>query len=317
MRIWRDWAGPMIGLLVLTLSVRPASADEPVDTIQIPARPRCVDGTPKHFEESCAYLDRRDAVAAADAHAPRDALYGIYTFNTGTIGAELALDRDGWAGFRESSDAGVPFSGIVGRYRVSDDTLLVQLEPELGGHTAPTRLEYRIVRWGTHVFLLEPEQLTHIVATLNRDGLEQAALWLDWDMQRLRNRKDPLCGSPRLMGEWRRYLHARPLHVSLIDAKPDPTPQFGSLHAREYLIEIDSGRAQGLFPHMFLEGEATDSQHLHINATIERVDEHRAWGKLTVYPKLTTDSTDAFAVGKGTRLVSGEGWNPAACVPMR
>jgi hypothetical protein len=318
MRQWRfGLLGRTSGLIaLLAVGCAMAQADEP-EVVTLPPRPRCVDGEPKYFEESCAYLDRRNAIAADDAQAPQDALYGLYEFHTGTNGAELALDRDGWAGYHESSDGGVPISGVVGRYQERDGVLVVELERIASNPHAPTRLEYHVVRWGRHVFLFPAERLPQVVATLDRDGLEQASFDLQYDMQRFRNRKDPLCGSPRLPAEWLRNLHPRPLHVSLAGAQPDPQPQFGVMQAREYLIEIAAGRAQGLFPRMYLQGESSDSEHWNINATIERVEEHRAWGKLVVFRISTTDSPDAFRVGKGTHLVSGKGWKPDACVPMR
>lgn len=306
------------GQIVLLVASFAAVAADELETISLPPRPRCVNGEPKHFEESCAYLDRRDAIAAADAHAPQDALYGIYEFHTGTNSAELALDRDGWAGYSEASDIGVSLPGVVGRYRERDGVLIVDLERRAGYANAPARLEYRVVRWGRHVFLFSPDAIGRIVAFLDRDGLEQATFMLAYEMQRLRNRNDPLCGSPDLPREWRSYLHARPISVTLIDARLNPSPQLNpAAYAREYLIEIDAGRAQGLFPKMYLVGEAADSKRVNIYSVIDRVDERRAWGTLVVEPQSTTSSADELVVGKGTRLTTGTGWDPKACVPMR
>jgi hypothetical protein len=53
-----------------------------LQVIALPRGPRCATGAPRAFIPSCAYLDRRDAVDAADADTAPGSLSGIYDFST-------------------------------------------------------------------------------------------------------------------------------------------------------------------------------------------------------------------------------------------
>ncbi len=290
-------------------------ADE-LETITVPARPRCVTGEPRAFEQSCAYLDRRDAVAATEAGAKAAALAGIYDFSTGTIGAELALAADGWAGYREFADAGVS-QGITGRYRERGGRLVVDLDRSTGGPDGVSRLEYVVVRWGSHVFLIPRGSLIGFIATLDGEGLGGTTrLELRDYLQRRRQRDDALCGLPELPPDWRGYLHPDPLRMVLADARIDAAPTSNPYLAnvRRYRVTIDAGSADGVFAGMWLEGDPAQFPGADIFGQVDDVEPHRARGHLSILGDRANAPVAGVSIGKGTRLVSGRGWKPDACM---
>jgi hypothetical protein len=300
-------------------ATQPPTGDDELETIVVPPRPRCVTHEPRAFEQSCAYLERRDAVAAADASVAADSLAGIYDFSTGTNGAELALGADGWAGYQESSDAGVDRAGITGRYTVHDGRLVVDLARNTGGPHGISRLDYVVVRWSSHVFLIPPARLDALIAMLDNEGLAGTAiLELHTLMQRRRQRGAALCGLPELPPEWRSRLHPDPLRLVLADARIDASPSHDPYLAdrRRYLVTIDAGRADGVFASMWLVGDPTQFPGADIFGQVDEVDLHHARGHLRILGDRANAPVPGVSIGNGTRVTSGQGWNPDRCIVL-
>ncbi|HEU4663367.1 MAG TPA: hypothetical protein VFS55_04990 [Dokdonella sp.] len=275
---------------------------------------------PHAFEQSCAYLDRRDAIAAADADGSADSLEGIYDVHTGTVGAELALGDDGWAGYHESSDAGVGRAGITGRYAVRDGRLVVDLDRSTGGPRGSSRLEYVVVRWSRHVFLIPPAGVDELLAMLDLEGLAGTTiLELHQHMQRRRHRAEPLCGSPELPPEWQGHLHPDPLRLVLVDARIDDSAPSNPYLAdmRRYRVTVDAGSADGVFAGMWLEGDPAQFPGADIFGQVDDVDLHRARGRVAILGDRGKARGAVVSIGKGTRVTSGRGWRPDACVSLQ
>lgn len=294
--------------------------EEALETIEWPAPPECVEQRSKHFwwVDTCAFKRRRDAVAALDADAGEALSPGIYSVSTGYTGLDIALDRDGWLGYKESADAGVAL-GVEGRYSVRDGRLIVNLDDTDRPPNTPAQQAFVIVRWDDRVALVPEGSMAFIVNELNTrfDSFTASFMWNDTALQRPRDRGRPPCGLPVVEGEWRRRMHAVPVAATIVAARPDVaaatkySPEDANLH--HYRIDIDAGSDAGLFEGMFLDDLGATSPHVWLRAIVDRVDAKKASAKLNVVREKTTVSLDDVPIGAGIRLYSGPRWQPRAC----
>ncbi|WP_395680795.1 hypothetical protein [Dokdonella sp.] len=297
-----------------------STLEEALETIEWPAPPECVEQRSKHFwwVDTCAFKRRRDSVAALDADAGEALSPGIYSVSTGYTGLDIALDRDGWVGYKESADAGVAL-GVEGRYAVRDGRLIVNLDDTDRPPNTPAQQAFVIVRWDDRVALVPEGSMAFIVNELNTrfDSFTASFMWNDTALQRPRDRGRPPCGLPVVEGEWRRRMHAVPVAATIVAARPDVaaatkySPEDANLH--HYRIDIDAGSDAGLFEGMFLDDLGATSPHVWLRAIVDRVDAKKASAKLNVVRKKTTVSLDDVPIGAGIRLYSGPRWQPRAC----
>lgn len=294
--------------------------EEALETIEWPAPPECVEQRSKHFwwVDTCVFKRRRDAVVALDADAGEALSPGIYSVSTGYTGLDLALDRDGWVGYRESADVGVDL-GVEGHYAVRDGRLIINLDDTDRSPNTPAQQTFVIVRWDDRVALVPEGAMAFIANELNNgfDSFTASFIWNDTALQRARDRGRPPCGLPVVEGEWRRRLHAVPVAATIVAARPDAavaskdSPENENLH--HFRIDIDAGSDAGLFEGMFLDDLGATRPHVRLRAIVDRVDAKKASAKLNVVREKTTVSLDDVAIGAGIRLYSGPPWQPRAC----
>lgn len=314
------WAAIVASMLAVGhAATQELAPDAELETITLPPPPACVEQRTSRFwwVETCAYKRRFDAVAAADRHAGNDLSPGLYEVSGGFAGLTLALDRDGWIGYRESADAGVNV-GIEGRYSIRDGRLIVDLDEKDRTPDIAARQVFVIMHWSDRVVLVPEAAMGFVANELNTAFEHMEPVWSTTVLQRRRDSGSLPCGLPSVSGEWHDRLHPVPVVATIVDARPDvataskDAPEDANLH--HYRIDIDAGSDAGLFEGMYLDDLGATSRHVWLRAIIDRVDAKTASAKLNVIREMTTVSLDDVHIGAGIRLSSGPPWKPRACV---
>lgn len=311
---------------------RPAACD--------PARGRCPDkdgnlpaiGVFEHqpcdenggtaWKDSCQFLRRYKALAALDKTLSTNDLVGIYKASDGFGSVELALAPDGWVGYRESTDLG-PGRAFQGQYSIDRGEVIVDLPdyrrlppppPWLESEVADTIKEYTAINWGPRLYLVQRDSLPDFVNDINRGFYrDNEGRSSSFALPRRRGANEPLCGLPKVPGEWSARLHPQPVQVEVLHAELDPAPPRNKSEADDvhYRIEVDAGLAAGLFPGMELKSlpdeMGCNSFPLHVE--LDDVYADHAHGRLRV-----PDADKATLIAKGLKLTTGAiAWQPPAC----
>jgi hypothetical protein len=188
-----------------------AAADDGLETIVVPPRPHCVEGPPTALVDSCKFVHRFHAIVAKDGHAPAHAWAGLYRSPVGFAGTDLVLDRDGWAGLRETSDVGSS-PGIEGRYSIQDGMLIVDLASENRPSSVPSRLAYIPVHWGPRLYLMSSDAFKLFAGYYNsRADHAAGSIEMTWPLLRARDAGKTVCGLPKVPSPWSKQLHPQPV----------------------------------------------------------------------------------------------------------